>query len=203
MTDRSRSKTERDQQTREKRLFLSIAGLGFAASLLAAVALGHRRAHKAALLSGESIQTNHVNSAIKAFGLGTLYALGFVGCGVAGTNYYLQTKGVGSMAEAAQSMRERVAEKTGGSLMERLGISPEEDERSLRRVDELVGEEDGDGRRKIRFARIKGLVAGGGGGAMDGGGDEQKTAAGQGTLSIGARMRRMFGFAKRKDADSD
>ncbi|KAJ1815814.1 hypothetical protein LPJ60_005572, partial [Coemansia sp. RSA 2675] len=92
----SRAQAERDRQSAEKRRFLSIAGMGFAASILVAVMLGHRRAHRAAKLAGESIERDHVNWAARAFGLGTLYAVAFVGCSTAAASYYMQSKGIGS-----------------------------------------------------------------------------------------------------------
>ncbi|KAJ1843729.1 hypothetical protein LPJ73_005395 [Coemansia sp. RSA 2703] len=190
MSDRpSRLQAEKQRQAHEQRLFLSAAGIGFAASLLAAVALGHRRAHRTAQVSGETIHTNHVAWAMKAFGIGTLYALGLAGMGVAAVNYY-----VGPDDSLAERVRRRVVESTGGSLMDRLGVSRKQDEESLERIDRLVSESDETtGEKKIRFARIKRLM----GGEEDG--EPLSEPQSEEKLSIGGRMRRFFGFGKRSE----
>ncbi|KAJ2721044.1 hypothetical protein GGI07_004234 [Coemansia sp. Benny D115] len=192
MVEGPRSQAERERQLREKRLFLTVAGLGFAASMLGAVALGHRRAHKAAMVAGESIGRNDVGWAMRAFGLGTLYALGFVGCATAAGSYYLQSRGLTTMGDVSEAMRSRVARSTGRTVMERLGISPEKDMEDLARVDRALSEVDEQtGEKKIRFERVKSFVRNsdpGSDGSQDG---EQR-------LSVGARMRRIFGFGANK-----
>ncbi|KAJ1720708.1 hypothetical protein LPJ53_004687 [Coemansia erecta] len=191
MSDRpSRLQAEQQRQAREQRMFLSVAGLGFAASLLTAVALGHRRAFRTAQASGETIHNNHVAWAMKAFGLGTLYALGIAGMGMAATNYYM-----GPDESLAERMRRRVAESMGGSLMDRLGVSKSQDEESLERIDRLVSESDeATGEKKIRFARIKRLMA-----SDEDAEPSQEPQQKAEKLSIGGRMRRAFGFGKRSD----
>lgn len=182
----TRLAAEQDRQDKEKQLFLSVAGIGFAASMVAAVALGHRRAHKLAQQSGENIQGNHVNWALRAFGLGTLYAIGLVGCTAFGTNYYLQQKkDVRSLADLRQTIGEYLGSKQGGtSLREILKVKDSEDRETLERADRLLSEIDKEtGKKKIKFARIKGLLEK----------DEEKNK-----LSIGARMRAAMGFGKDK-----
>ncbi|KAJ1822439.1 hypothetical protein LPJ56_000795 [Coemansia sp. RSA 2599] len=207
MPEPSRLQAERDRQTREKRMFLSIAGIGFTASLLAAVALGHRRAHKTAVAAGESIQGNHVNWALRAFAMGTLYAVGFVGMSAAAASYYLQEKGVGSTGQLSGLLREKVRLAVGPSLMERMGIAKEEDQERLERIDRMVSEtSEVTGEKKIRFARIKRLVGTDQGGLAAGDGeladvqsekpDDEHASQPAETLSVGAKMRRAFGFGK-------
>ncbi|KAJ2458438.1 hypothetical protein GGF42_002068 [Coemansia sp. RSA 2424] len=190
----SRAQAERDRQSAEKRRFMSIAGIGFTASILVAVMLGHRRAHRAAKLAGESIQSDHVNWAARAFGLGTLYAVAFVGCSTAAASYYLQSKGIGSMADFSRTMRSRTTDAMGGrSLQERLGISLREDMEALASADRLLTDpaDDESGEKKIRFARIKRLLDSSGDGvgqAVDGDKDSRR-------LSVGAKLRAAFGFS--------
>ncbi|KAJ2600735.1 hypothetical protein GGF39_001633 [Coemansia sp. RSA 1721] len=204
MPEPSRLQAERDRQTREKRLFLSVAGIGFAASMLAAVALGHRRAHKKAIAAGESIQGNHVNWAIRAFGLGTLYAVGFVGITTAAASYYLQQeKGVSTTGDLSDFVRQRVARTMGPSLMDRLGINSEEDRERLDRIDRMVSEtNEQTGEKKIKFARIKRLVGSDQEQGQQGsvGKPEQEEVPDK-RLSVGARMRRAFGFGPSKKSD--
>ncbi|KAJ2504015.1 hypothetical protein GGH95_000010 [Coemansia sp. RSA 1836] len=190
----SRAQAERDRQSAEKRRFMSIAGIGFTASILVAVMLGHRRAHRAAKLAGESIQSDHVNWAARAFGLGTLYAVAFVGCSTAAASYYLQSKGIGSMADFSRTMRSRTTGAMGGrSLQERLGISSREDTEALASADRLLTDpaDDESGEKKIRFARIKRLLDNSGDGvdqAVNGDKDSRR-------LSVGAKLRAAFGFS--------
>ncbi|KAJ1670207.1 hypothetical protein GGF38_001685 [Coemansia sp. RSA 25] len=192
----SRAQAERDRQSAEKRRFMSIAGIGFTASILVAVMLGHRRAHRAAKLAGESIQSDHVNWAARAFGLGTLYAVAFVGCSTAAASYYLQSKGIGSMADFSRTMRSRTTGAMGGrSLQERLGISSREDTEALASADRLLTDpaDDESGEKKIRFARIKRLLDNSGDGvdqAVNGDKDSRR-------LSVGAKLRAAFGFSPR------
>ncbi|KAJ2443651.1 hypothetical protein GGF42_006560 [Coemansia sp. RSA 2424] len=190
----SRAQAERDRQSAEKRRFMSIAGIGFTASILVAVMLGHRRAHRAAKLAGESIQSDHVNWAARAFGLGTLYAVAFVGCSTAAASYCLQSKGIGSMADFSRTMRSRTTSAMGGrSLQERLGISSREDTEALASADRLLTDpaDDESGGKKIRFARIKRLLDNSGYGvdqAVNGDKDSRR-------LSVGAKLRAAFGFS--------
>ncbi|KAJ2638014.1 hypothetical protein GGF44_002860 [Coemansia sp. RSA 1694] len=190
----SRAQAERDRQSAEKRRFMSIAGIGFTASILVAVMLGHRRAHRAAKLAGESIQSDHVNWAARAFGLGTLYAVAFVGCSTAAASYYLQSRGIGSMADFSRTMRSRTTGAMGGrSLQERLGISSREDTEALASADRLLTDpaDDESGEKKIRFARIKRLLDNSGDGvdqAVNGDKDSRR-------LSVGAKLRAAFGFS--------
>ncbi|KAJ1644597.1 hypothetical protein J3B02_004362 [Coemansia erecta] len=197
-TESSRLQAERDRQSREKRLFLSIAGIGFAASLLAAVALGHRRAHKAALAAGESIQGNHVNWAMRAFAIGTLYAVGFVGMSTAAASYYLQEKNVKTTGEFSSHVKQRIERIVGPSLMERMGIKSSEDQAGLDRIDRMISETDEEtGEKKIKFARIKRLV-GNDQGQVQNDPDSERSQWDQQPekLSLGARMRKAFGFGK-------
>ncbi|KAJ2892847.1 hypothetical protein IWW38_003062 [Coemansia aciculifera] len=199
----SRAQAERDRQSAEKRRFISIAGIGFSASLLLAVMLGHRRAHRLAKQADESIQSDHVNWAARAFGLGTLYAVGFVGCSTAAASYYLQSKGVNSMSDFSRTMRTRTVDAMGGrSLKERLGISTREDREALESADRLLTDpvDDGQvGERKIRFARIKRLLENTDVSAdqpVDDGKDSRR-------LTAGAKMRRAFGFGPKKDNENE
>ncbi|KAJ2840810.1 hypothetical protein FBU31_000107 [Coemansia sp. 'formosensis'] len=192
----SRAQAERDRQSAEKRRFLSIAGIGFTASILVAVMLGHRRAHRAAKLAGESIEKDHVNWAARAFGLGTLYAVTFVGCSTAAASYYFQSKGVGSMADFSRTMRSRTIDTMGGrSLQERLGISSREDTEALENADRLLTDpsDTEQGEKKIRFARIKRLLESNN---SDGSADQTVAddAGNSRRLSVGAKMRAAFGF---------
>ncbi|KAJ2685132.1 hypothetical protein IWW39_004473 [Coemansia spiralis] len=195
----SRAQAERDRQSAEKRRFLSIAGMGFAASILVAVMLGHRRAHRAAKLAGESIERDHVNWAARAFGLGTLYAVAFVGCSTAAASYYMQSKGIGSMSDFSRAMRSRTTDAMGGrSLQERLGISSHEDTLSLEKADRLLfdNSDTENGEKKVRFARIKRLLDSKGEDADQTMADD---AGGSRRLSVGARMRAAFGFVPKSD----
>ncbi|KAJ2336580.1 hypothetical protein GGI00_000751 [Coemansia sp. RSA 2681] len=198
----SRAQAERDRQSAEKRRFMSIAGIGFTASILVAVMLGHRRAHRAAKLAGESIQSDHVNWAARAFGLGTLYAVAFVGCSTAAASYYLQSKGIGSMADFSRTMRSRTTSAMGGrSLQERLGISSREDTEALASADRLLTDpaDDESGEKKIRFARIKRLLDNSGDGvdqAVNGDKDSRR-------LSVGAKLRAAFGFSPKPRGTSN
>ncbi|KAJ2740109.1 hypothetical protein GGI20_005979 [Coemansia sp. BCRC 34301] len=190
----ARVQAERDRQNAEKKQFMSIAGIGFAASLFVAVMLGHRRAHRAAKLAGESIERDHVNWAARAFGLGTLYAVSFVGCSTAAASYFMQSRGVGSMADFSQTMRSRVVGAMGGrSLQERLGVGRREDGEALEAADRLL--DDPPTEKKIRFARIRRLLE------ESGNEEEQGTDGGKGprSLSVGARMRAAFGFGPKED----
>ncbi|KAJ2408016.1 hypothetical protein GGI10_004908 [Coemansia sp. RSA 2530] len=195
----SRAQAERDRQSAEKRRFLSIAGMGFAASTLVAVMLGHRRAHRAAKLAGESIERDHVNWAARAFGLGTLYAVAFVGCSTAAASYYMQSKGIGSMSDFSRAMRSRTTDAMGGrSLQERLGISSHEDTLSLEKADRLLfdSSDTDNGEKKIRFARIKRLLDSKGEDADQTMADD---AGSSHRLSVGARMRAAFGFVPKSN----
>ncbi|KAJ2812339.1 hypothetical protein H4S07_001467 [Coemansia furcata] len=192
----SRVQAERDRQSAEKRRFLSIAGIGFTASILVAVMLGHRRAHRAAKLAGESIEKDHVNWAARAFGLGTLYAVTFVGCSTAAASYYFQSKGVGSMADFSRAMRSRTIDTMGGrSLQERLGISSRDDTEALENADRLLTDpsDTEQGGKKIRFARIKRLLE-----SNNSDDSADRTVAddtgNSRRLSFGAKMRAAFGF---------
>ncbi|KAJ2008108.1 hypothetical protein GGI04_000357 [Coemansia thaxteri] len=200
----SRAQAEQDRQSAEKRLFLTVAGIGFTASLLVAVAVGHRRAHRAAKLAGESIESNHVNWAARAFGLGTLYAFGFVGCTTAAASYYMQSRGIGSMAEFAKTMRGQARDAMGGrSLQERLGISSRQDADALERADRLWNEDSPEaGDKKIRFARIKRLLAQDGADATLETPPETDSGNRRG-LSVGARMRAALGFKPPKPKSKD
>ncbi|KAJ2833255.1 hypothetical protein GGI24_000916 [Coemansia furcata] len=205
----SRVQAERDRQSAEKRRFLSIAGIGFTASILVAVMLGHRRAHRAAKLAGESIEKDHVNWAARAFGLGTLYAVTFVGCSTAAASYYFQSKGVGSMADFSRTMRNRTIDAMGGrSLQERLGISSREDTEALENADRLLTDpsDTEQGEKKIRFARIKRLLDSN----SSGDSADRTVVADTGNsrrLSVGAKMRAAFGFgpksAEKLEIDED
>ncbi|KAJ2059303.1 hypothetical protein GGI17_004490 [Coemansia sp. S146] len=197
----SRAQAERDRQSAEKRRFISIAGIGFTASILVAVMLGHRRAHRAAKLAGESIQKDHVNWAARAFGLGTLYAVAFVGCSTAAASYYLQSKGVGSMADFSRTMRSRTTDAMGGrSLQERLGISSREDTEALENANRLLTDpsDTEHGEKKIRFARIKRLLDSN----NSGDGTDRAVADDASSprrLSVGAKMRAAFGFGPKSN----
>ncbi|KAJ1739513.1 hypothetical protein LPJ78_002048 [Coemansia sp. RSA 989] len=151
MSDRPRKQAEYERQQQEKRMFLSVAGIGFAGSLLAAVALGHRRAHKQAQKAGEIITTNHVGWAFKAFGLGTLYAVTIVGGGALAFRFYLQQKyDITSMKDISAYLRGQTQQKVQGSLKERLGLEDSEDNEMLRRANkwlDRVDEETGQNNR--------------------------------------------------------
>ncbi|KAJ2331516.1 hypothetical protein GGH92_009204 [Coemansia sp. RSA 2673] len=194
----SRAQAEQDRQSAEKRLFLTVAGIGFTASLLVAVAVGHRRAHRAAKLAGESIESNHPEP------LAWLYAFGFVGCTTAAASYYMQSRGIGSMAEFAKTMRGQARDAMGGrSLQERLGISSRQDADALERADRLWNEDSPEaGDKKIRFARIKRLLAQDGADATLETPPETDSGNRRG-LSVGARMRAALGFKPPKPKSKD
>ncbi|KAJ2493670.1 hypothetical protein IWW37_000301 [Coemansia sp. RSA 2050] len=199
----SRAQAERDRQSAEKRRFLSIAGMGFAASILVAVMLGHRRAHRAAKLAGESIERDHVNWAARAFGLGTLYAVAFVGCSTAAASYYMQSKGIGSMAEFSQTMRSRTTDAMGGrSLQERLGISSRKDALTLEKADRFLFDSSDaeNGEKRVRFARIKRLLDSKGEGADQVVADDANNSS---RPSVGAKMRAAFGFGPKSSEKKD
>ncbi|KAJ2654719.1 hypothetical protein IWW48_005934 [Coemansia sp. RSA 1200] len=209
MPDGPRTRVERERQEREKRAFLSVAGIGFGASLLAAIMIGHRRAHRQAIAEGESIQRRQVNWALRAFGIGTLYAFAFVGMTAAAGSYYLQTKkGISSIDEFSQLMRAKAKDKLGGFWMrKKLGIDDAKDQEAVDRVDRLISEPDEEsGEKKIKFARVKKLMHRSSGGdssphsennTLDA--DNEETDLEPKRLSVGAKMRRAFGFGKTKD----
>ncbi|KAJ2250852.1 hypothetical protein GGH97_000412 [Coemansia sp. RSA 475] len=182
MIDRPRTASERERQQREKRLFLSVAGIGFTGSLLAAVALGHRRAHRAAKAAGESITHNQVNWAFRAFGLGTMYAFAIVGCGAAIGSYYMQQRGVTSMSEFAAYMRGRVQGAMGTSMKKRHKVEGTEDAKLLDTANSWLDQVDEESnQKKISFSKIKALA------------NSEKSS-----MSIGERMRAVFGFNKKE-----
>ncbi|KAJ2430821.1 hypothetical protein IWW41_003132 [Coemansia sp. RSA 2522] len=182
MIDRPRTASERERQQREKRLFLSVAGIGFTGSLLAAVALGHRRAHRAAKAAGESITHNQVNWAFRAFGLGTMYAFAIVGCGAAIGSYYMQQRGVTSMSEFAAYMRGHVQGAMGTSMKKRHKVEGAEDAKLLDTANRWLDEVDEESnQKKISFSKIKALA------------NSEKSS-----MSIGERMRAVFGFNKKE-----
>ncbi|KAJ2319089.1 hypothetical protein IWW51_001154 [Coemansia sp. RSA 2702] len=184
----NRVKAEQERQQREKRLFLSAAGIGFAGSLFAAVVYGHRRAHKAASRAGETITHGQVNWAVRAFGLGTLYAFSIVGCGVAVGSYLLQQRGVTSMGELGGYMRGQVRRRLGNSAEHMPKAEPSEDKRLLETADRWLDEVDKEtGQKKSSFSRIKALAG------SQGAADEDRPR-----LSLGARMRAVFGFNKKE-----
>ncbi|KAI8319029.1 hypothetical protein GQ54DRAFT_341523 [Martensiomyces pterosporus] len=194
MREGPNAKAERERQQKEKRMFVATAGVGFTTALLAAVAMGHRRAHRAAKLAGETIDSGQTRLVVRAFGLGTLYAFALVGCGTALANYYLKSRGVNSMAEFSDHMRGGAKKAIGTTFVEKLGVSEKEDREALEKVDKMVFEEDeGTGKKKIRFERIKGLLGRDSGDQV---GSEE--AEGGQRLSIGARMRAAFGFGKKR-----
>ncbi|KAJ2556979.1 hypothetical protein EV175_001638 [Coemansia sp. RSA 1933] len=199
MTDGPRARAEKERQAREKRTFLSIAGVGFGASILAAMMLGHRRAHRKALAEGEGgIHRGQVSWALRAFGIGTLYAVAFVGMTAAAGSYYLQsTNNVSSMEGFSQLMRAKAKEKLGVMWMrKRLGIDDAKDQEAADKVDRMVSElDENTGEKKIRFVRIKKLMGDESKRDSEGDGDADSPKK----LSIGGKMRAAFGFGKRKD----
>ncbi|KAJ2609993.1 hypothetical protein H4S08_003807 [Coemansia sp. RSA 1365] len=189
----ARADAEKERQSRDKRTFLSLAGLGFAGSLLVAVAVGHRRAHLKAHKAGEIITNNHTGWAIRAFGLGTLYAFAFVGCGTAVGSYYLQQRGITSVNDFAQYMRGQARERLGGSLKDKLRVSDSDDKNILDKADRWLTEVDEQtGKRKISFKRIRSQLE-----------DSNSETEPQKKMSLGARMRRAVGFGAKHNDDSD
>ncbi|KAJ2862795.1 hypothetical protein GGI22_002105 [Coemansia erecta] len=155
MTDGPRTRAEKERQLREKRAFMSIAGVAFGASLLAAIMVGHRRAHRQALAEGEGINRGQVNWGLRAFGIGTLYAVASVGMIAAAGSYYLQsTKTVSSMEGFSQLMRTKAKEKLGGFWMRKmLDIDDVKDQEAADKIDRMVSEfDEKTGERKIKFA---------------------------------------------------
>ncbi|KAJ2449920.1 hypothetical protein EV183_004613 [Coemansia sp. RSA 2336] len=204
MSDRPRKQAEYERQQREKRMFLSVAGIGFAGSLLAAVALGHRRAHKQALKAGETITTNHVGWAFKAFGLGTLYAVTIVGGGALAFRFYLQQKyDITSTKDISAYLRGQTQQRVQGSLKDRLGLSDSEDSEILGRANRWLDRIDEEaGQKKSGFGRIKSLL-----GSLDkeegsldkeeGSLNKQEPSDQDKPMSLGARMRAACGFGKK------
>ncbi|KAJ2344719.1 hypothetical protein IWW50_005246 [Coemansia erecta] len=180
MRTQSRASIEHERQQRDKRLFLTVSAIGFTGAAVGAVALGHRRAHRAAKAAGETITNSQVNWAFRAFGLGTLYAFSLVGCGMAVGSYVLQQRGVTTVSGFAEHMRAYVGRWTGGSMGGRLRVERSEDAELLGRADRWLDSVDEEAaEKKIRFSRIKALVNNG-----------QHDPA----MSVGARMRAFFGF---------
>ncbi|KAJ2803398.1 hypothetical protein H4R20_002917 [Coemansia guatemalensis] len=189
----ARANAEQERQSREKRTFLSLAGLGFAGSLLVAVAVGHRRAHVKAQKAGEIITNSHTGWAMRAFGLGTLYAFAVVGCGTAAGSYYLQQHGITSVNGFAQYMRGQVRERMGGTLRDKLRVSDGNDQSMLDKADRWLTKVDEEtGKRKIDFKRIRSQIS-----------DNDPETEPQKKLSLGARMRRAVGFGTKHKDRSD
>ncbi|KAJ2851197.1 hypothetical protein IWW36_001336 [Coemansia brasiliensis] len=196
MSNRPREQAEYERQQREKRMFLSVAGIGFAGSLLAAVALGHRRAYKTAQKAGEVIATNHVSWAFKAFGIGTLYAVTIVGGGALAFRFYLQQKyDITSIKDISAYLRGQTQQKIGGSIKDKLGWKESEDSEMLRRANRWLDRVDEEaGQKKSGFGRIKSLM----GSLKDKGNEEEQPLSSEDKpMSLGARMRAACGFGKK------
>ncbi|KAJ2082546.1 hypothetical protein H4R24_001491 [Coemansia sp. RSA 988] len=188
----ARADAEQERQSREKRTFLSLAGLGFAGSLLVAVAVGHRRAHLKAQKAGETITNSHTGWAFRAFGLGTLYAFAIVGCGTAAGSYYLQQHGITSINGFAQYMRGQLRKRMGGSLRDKLHVSDSNDQNMLDKADRWLTKVDEEtGKRKIDFKRIRSQIK------------EDDPETGSKKMSLGAKMRRAVGFGTKHKDSSD
>ncbi|KAJ1665304.1 hypothetical protein IW140_006014 [Coemansia sp. RSA 1813] len=202
MTDGPRVRAEKERQMLQKRTFLSIAGIGFGASLFAAVMIGHRRAHRQALTDGESIQRGQVNWALRAFGIGTLYAVAFVGMTAAAGSYYLHTKeNVSSIEKFSQLMQTKATEKLGGLwIRKRYKVDDAKDQEAAEELHRLISESDEvTGEKKIRFARVKKLMSKGSDESTEDSPASENDSDAMGEpkkLSVGGRMRAIFGYGK-------
>ncbi|KAJ2160619.1 hypothetical protein GGF46_002112 [Coemansia sp. RSA 552] len=178
----SRRAAEQERQMREKQMFLAAAGVGFAGSVLGAVAWGHRRALRAARQEGTAITSGQVGWAVRAFGLGTMYALAVVGGGVALTGYYLQVTSVRGFADA---LREKVRQLTGREVP----VDAAQDKRLLDKADRWLTRVDEEtGQKRVSFKRVKSLLES----------DTEKDGEPAERLSVGARMRAAVGFGRKK-----
>ncbi|KAJ1801022.1 hypothetical protein LPJ59_000622 [Coemansia sp. RSA 2399] len=156
--------------------------------------IGHRRAHRQALAEGEGINRGQVNWALRAFGVGTLYAFASVGTIAAAGSYYLQsTNKVSSMEGFSQLMRTKAKEKMGGFWMrKRLDIDDTKDQETADKVDRMLSEfDEKTGEKKIRFARVKNLMS-----KRSAGEEYEEEVREPEKLSVGGRMRAAFGFGK-------
>ncbi|KAJ1957943.1 hypothetical protein EC988_000571 [Linderina pennispora] len=168
---------------------MATLGVGATGALLTAVAIAHRRAAKTARIAGDDMTAN---VAMKAFGLGTLYAFSVVGFGTALGNYYLKSTEVQSTTLFSERMRNGMKQMLGASMKERMGISDKDEEEELRRMDDKLFERDEvTGKPKIRFARIKSMVGSDDAAEADAAGPAKKR------MSLGARMRAALGYGKK------